>query len=325
MTRRLKDARPFWLLLAALVLTAQAPVGWVTVRVTQQAPVLSGFAEVEPGTPVTLTALRAGVLTGLAVEPGARVQPGEAIGHLGGPQIAAALASAQGASNAANASLAAERGKFADHLSTKAAVAQAEATQQAAQADLAALRAAAVLRSPVTGQVASLAAGPGAALQPGQAVAVLQPAAGAWVRAVLYDAKPGALAPGTTARFIPADGAPAISVMLRGLQGTQPDGGRVLAFSGAGLPVGEAGTLRLALPSRSVLLVPSEALVLDNGQWWVMRHDAQGDHAVQVVPGEAEGAQTPILSGLTAGEQVVVQDAGLLYHRGVAAQYQPPD
>ncbi|MBU6420233.1 MAG: HlyD family efflux transporter periplasmic adaptor subunit, partial [Proteobacteria bacterium] len=257
--------------------------------------------------------------------PGETVQPGQIIGQLGGPQIAAALATAQGASNAANTNLAAERGKFADHLSTKAAVAQAEAAAKAARADLAALRAASSLQSPVAGQVQSLAAGPGASLQPGQAIAVVQPAAGAWVKAVLYGPQAATLSPGIAARFIPADDTPSVPVTLRGVQDNQADGGLVVAFSGPGLQPGEAGTLRLSLSSRPVLLVPSEALVLDDGRWWVMLHDAKGDHAVQVVPGEAEGAHTPIVSGLSAGDEVVVQDAALLYHRGIAAQFQPPD
>ncbi|MBB5374424.1 HlyD family efflux transporter periplasmic adaptor subunit [Acidocella aromatica] len=316
---------PLWLILTGLALTAQAPASWVTVGVTQQAPILSGFASVQPSVPIAITALQSGVLTNLSVVPGESVQPGQIIGRLEGQQIAAALAAAQGASNAANASLAAERGKLADHLSTNAAVAQAQAAAASARAQLAALRAAASLQSPVAGQVQSLAAGPGAALQPGQAVAVVQPAAGAWVKAVLYGPRAATLFPGTAARFIPADGAPVVPVTLLGMQGTQADGGVVLAFSGQALQPGEAGTLSLFLPRRPVLLVPSSALVLDDGRWWVMLHDAQGDHAVQVVPGAAQGAQTPILSGLVAGDQVIVQDAALLYHRGIASQYQPPD
>ncbi|MDE1905261.1 MAG: HlyD family efflux transporter periplasmic adaptor subunit [Rhodospirillales bacterium] len=322
MIRQLRYALPFGLILA---LTAQAPAGWVTVEATQQAPVLSGFASVQPGTPVTITALQAGILMGLSVVPGESVQPGQTIGQLGGPQIAAALATAQGASNAANASLAAERGKFADHLSTKAAVAQAEAAANAARAELAALRAATSLQSPVAGQVQSLSAGPGASLQPGQPVAVVQPAAGTWVKAVFYGPQAATLSPGTAARFNPADGQPAMPVTLRGVQGVQADGGVVLAFSGTGLLPGKAGTLSLSLPPHAVMMVPSEALVLDDGRWWVMLHDTKGDHAMQVVPGEADGAQTPILSGLAAGDQVIVQDAALLYHRGIAAQYQPPN
>ena len=307
------------------VLTAQAPAGWLTVRATQQAPTLSGFASVQPGMPVTITALQAGVLTSLSIMPGESVRPGQAIGQLGGPEIAAALATAQGARNAANATLAAERSKFADHLSTNSAVAQAEAAAASARANLVALHSAASLQSPVAGQVQSLAAGPGAPLQPGQAVAVVQPADGAWVKAVLYGPQVATLSPGLAARFIPADGQPPISVTLRGVQNAQQDGGLVLAFSGAGLQPGEAGTLSLSLPPRLVLMVPSEALVMDDGHWLVMLHDAKGDHAVQVVPGDTEGVQTPILSGLAAGDQVIVQDAALLYHRGIAAQYQPPN
>ena len=316
---------PLWLVLAALAVSAQAPAGWVTARPTLQAPSLSGFASVQPGTPVVITALQAGMLTGLSVVPGEGVKPGQAIGQLGGPQIAAALAAAQGASSAADAVLAAERGKFAEHLSTNAAVAQAQAAAASAQANLVALRAAISLQSPVAGQVQSLAAGPGESLQPGEAVAVVQPAAGAWVKAVLYSPQAATLSPGTAAWFVPADGQPVMPVTLRGVQGTQPDGGVALAFSGTGLQPGEAGTLSLSLPTRPVLLVPNEALVLDDGRWWVMLHGARGDHPVQVVPGAAEGAQTPILSGIKAGDEVIVQDAALLYHRGIAGLYQPPD
>jgi hypothetical protein len=56
-----------------------------------------------------------------------------------------------------------------------------------------------------------------------------------------------------------------------------------------------------------------------------MLHGAQGDHAAPVVPGTTQGPETPILSGLKAGDQVIVQDAALLYHRGIAGLYQPPD
>ncbi|OYV29264.1 MAG: hypothetical protein B7Z81_15230 [Acidocella sp. 20-61-6] len=326
MTRLLRNAqRPIWLMLAAFALTGEAPPGWVTVYATQQAPVLSGFAAVQPGTDVSITALQQGVLISLTVAPGESVQPGQTIARLGGPEIAAALVDAQGASHAANATLAAELSKFTDHLSTQAAVAQASANAQAAKARLAALQAATLLQSPVAGQIQSLAAGPGAALLPGQAVAVVQPDSGAWVSAVLYDPQAATLVPGTAARFIPADGQPAESVTLRGVLNRQADGGFVLAFSGSALQQNEAGTLSLTLPPRKVLLVPSEALVLDDGRWWVMLHGSKGDHAVQVVPGEAQGAQTPILSGLTAGDQVIVQDAALLYHRGIAALYQPPN
>ncbi len=312
-------------MLAALALTAQAPAGWVTVQATRETPHLSGFAAVQPGTAVTIAAVQPGMLTSLAVVPGESVRPGQIIGRIGGPQIRAALATAQGADNAAAQALAAEQGKLADHLSTKTAVAQAEAAADAASANLAAVRAAASLQCPVAGQVQSLQAAPGAFLQPGQTVAVVQPAAGAWVKAVLYGLPSAMLTPGMAASFIPANGAPAMPVTLRGVQDSQADGGLVVAFSGTGLQAGEAGTLSLALPPRQVLLVPSPALVLDDGRWWVMRHDATGDHAVPVVPGTAEGTQTPILSGLAAGDKVIVTDAALLYHRGIAAQYQPPD
>lgn len=317
--------RTIWLVAAAFVTAGQAPPGWATVRAARQAPVLSGFATVKTAPDVIVTAVQPGVLTTLAVAPGDTVRPGQLIGRLGGPQIAASLAEAQGANHAAGTMLAAEQSKFADHLTTTAAVAQARAREQAARARLTALEAATRLQSPAAGQVQSLRAGRGATLQAGQPVAVVRPASGAWVKAVLYGRAAAKLKPGQTARFVPANGQPPERVTLRGALGTQADGGLALAFSGKGLKPGEAGTLRLALPARSVLLVPSEALVLDAGRWWVIVRAAHGDHAVQVVPGKTEGTQTPILSGLSAGQQVVVKDAALLYHRGIATLYQPPD
>jgi multidrug resistance efflux pump len=316
---------PLMLVLAALALSAQAPPGWVTVRVSRQAPVVSGFASVEPGTAITITATQTGLLTSLLVAPGDSVRPGQVIGGLGGPQIIAALAKAQGARDAADDALSAEQSKFATHLSTKAQLAQAQASAATARATLAALRAAISLRAPAAGQVQTLPAALGAVVGAGQPVAVVQPAAGAWVKAVFYGPHAAALTPGMAARFTPADGAPSTMVRLRGPLGSQADGGVAVAFTGTGLEPGQTGMLTLALPSRAVLMVPSAALILDAGQWWVMVHGPTGDHAVQVVPGEAEGAQTPILSGLTAGDEVIVEDAALLYHRDIAAQYQPPD
>ncbi len=314
-----------WLSLAALTLAAQAaPPGWVSVREVPQTPRLSGFAATRPGTSVNLTAVQTGTIVTLAAAPGMTVRAGQVVAQLGGAELAATLTQAQGNDAAAAAVLGAERAKLADHLSTAALVAQAQANFDAAHVALAAARQALQVRSPVDGQVQSVSAAPGDFVRAGQAIAVVQPAYGTWVKAILYGGG-DALLPGQAAQFIPADGAQAVPVTLRGPLGTQGDGGLILAFSGAGLTAGVAGTLNVTLSPRPALLVPNEALVLDNGQWWVMVHDAEGDHATRVRPGATEGGETVILSGLTAGQQVDVADAALLYHRGIAALYQPPD
>ena len=78
-------------------------------------------------------------------------------------------------------------------------------------------------------------------------------------------------------------------------------------------------------PTRSLVSVPTRALILDQGRWWVLLHAQRADRARAVVPGATRGWQTFIERGLVPGQQVVVRDAYLEYHRGIAGRYQPPD
>ena len=81
---------------------------------------------------------------------------------------------------------------------------------------------------------------------------------------------------------------------------------------------------RLGGSSRAAF-IPTRALILDRGQWWVLVRRGGQDVRQQVVPGAADGSDTAILRGLSAGEQVVVTNAYLRFHRDVAARFQPPD
>ena len=76
---------------------------------------------------------------------------------------------------------------------------------------------------------------------------------------------------------------------------------------------------------RSLVSVPTRALVLDQGQWWVLVHSSTGDHRQAVVPGPARGWRTFIERGLEPGVQVVVENAYLEFHLGISKNYQPPD
>ncbi len=127
--------------------------------------------------------------------------------------------------------------------------------------------------------------------------------------------------------FTPGSGGAAVAVRVRGALGVaQADGGLPVALTpGSPLAPGAFGTVTLTLPEQTATMVPASALILDKGQWWVMLHTAQGDHPAAVVPGPAQGDDTVITSGLKPGEDVVVVDAYLLYQRGIAALYQPPD
>ncbi|GLR67072.1 hypothetical protein GCM10010909_17530 [Acidocella aquatica] len=320
---------------------AAPAVGWVAAVAVMQTPRISGFASEQPGGLVTVASAQSGIVATLDVLPGQAVAAGQKIARLGGPQITAAMVQAQGvvldakaAQHAAEISLTAEQQKLRQHLSTlqlvaqaKAALAAAMARSATAAANLAALREDVILRSPLAGVVQSVQTANGDLLAAGQAAATIQPASGTWLRAVFYNAAAADIAPGTTGLFTPGNGGDPVPVSVRGALGAvQPDGGLPVALiPGAPLAPGIFGTVTLTLPARAETIVPADALILDKGQWWVMLHTAQGDHPAAVVPGPAQGDDTVIKSGLKPGEDVVVVNAYLLYHRGIAALYQPPD
>ena len=87
----------------------------------------------------------------------------------------------------------------------------------------------------------------------------------------------------------------------------------------------EFGALTLNLPMRRLVAVPTRALILDRGKWWVLVHTAKGDHPQEVAPGPSRGWQTFLESGISQGTEVVVQNAYLVFHRGISKTYQPPD
>lgn len=88
---------------------------------------------------------------------------------------------------------------------------------------------------------------------------------------------------------------------------------------------GQFGTVTLNGAQRLLPVVPTRALVLDQGKWWVLVRTEKGEQPQAVVPGPAHGWQTVIESGLQPGEQIVVENAYLEFHRGISENYQPPD
>ena len=72
-------------------------------------------------------------------------------------------------------------------------------------------------------------------------------------------------------------------------------------------------------------MIPTRALILDRGEWWVLLHTDRGNHPQAVVPGPARGWRTFIKRGLQPGAQVVVENAYLEFHSGISRHYQPPD
>lgn len=338
-----------WALLLASALLglpclARADDSFVAARARSFTQRLSAFARVEPEAVLPLRAQMPGIVAGLTALPGDPVEAGQLLGSLAGPQVEALLAQRRAAVASTRAELVAARQALAIeekqakvHLSTRlavdrarAALATAKAASQEARARLQASLHAQEIRSPVEGTLLALKAADGERVAQGQAILALEPAKRLWLRAVYYGSDAAALVIGMQGRFEPASGGPSVAVRVRSIAAILgPGSGRAAGM----LPVGaapawlsgESGTVTLTGPARHLAAVPTRALVLDGGRWWVLVHTAKGDRRQAVVPGPSRGEWTAITQGLQPGTPVVVEDAYLEFHRDLSSRYQPPD
>ena len=316
----------------------------VTVQRRQESSHLVAYGQVMPVNLVPVSAAETGVLTGLQVRPGMRVRAGQSLAHLSGPTInslvvqsEADVRSAQSQLDAAKKSLAIAQQQLPSHLTTRQAVQQAESAEAQAQSGLVnaqsrlkTVRQLMTVSSPADGVVLQLNSADGALVSSGQPILTVQPANGLWLLASYYGADLTAIRDGMTGQFMPSDGGEPVKVRVVSIPGTvAAGGGESIAMES--LPTnpswlsGESGTVTLDLPARQMIAVPTRALVLNQGKWFVMVHTASGDHAQEVVLGATEGWDTFIISGLTPGAKVVVNNAYLLFHANVTEQYQIPD
>ena len=334
---------------AAGAQSAPAVAQFAAAAAARYTPVLRAYGTVAPAYLVPVNAAEAGVLAAFTPLAGMRVRAGEKLGRLQGPALAAALAQRQATLRAADAqraaarsSLAIVRRQLATHLSTNAmvqqataALAQARAAAANAQSALAVVQAMQTITAPVAGTVTALAAAAGELVQPGQTLFTLRPRRRLWLQAEFYGADAGAVRVGMAGRFTPAGGQPAggqppVAVRVTTVAGAlAPDGGETVELSPRGAPppwlAGEFGSLTVHLPARTLLAIPTRALILDRARSWVLVRTRRGLRRQQVAPGPARGWQTYIEHGLRTGDQVVVTNAYLLFHQNIAAAYTPPD
>lgn len=347
LTGKTPSAKLLWLAVAALLLPAvhaRANTGTVAARARTVVVSLQGFARVEPVALLRLKAGQTGTVAGLKVLPGEVLKAGAVLGYLEGPVAQAALArrrsavaGAEAALTAARKILALERQKEASHLGTLKEVYQAETSQAEARARLDTARAqlraaqeALTLRAPATGRVLNVEAAAGERMETGQTLLTLQPAGGLWLRADFFGTEAATVRVGMTGRFAPAAGGLVIPVAVRTVIGTTRPGGGLPVGLAATVPapgwrIGEAGTVTLAGGRRTGVAVPTRALILDQGKWWVLVATSRGRRPQEVVPGASHGTWTVIAQGLEAGTKVVVENAYLEFHREFSRHYQAPD
>lgn len=332
------------LALSAACAAVQADSGLVTVHGQTFTRRLTGYAQVLPVALSPLRATQPGQVTMLSAQPGDSVKAGQVLGRLSGPEVKARLAHDRAAVDAARTSvdaarhaLEAQRHKRASQLSTRedvyraqADVSQAKSQLQTAQATLKADRQNAELRAPAAGSVVSVQAGEGERVAAGQTVLTVQPAGALWLRAAYYGADAVAVQVGMQGRFMPADGTGLVPVTVAALiPTTDPDGGRAVRLrataANPGWHAGQAGTVELQGGRYTAVTVPTRALILDRGHWWVLVRTDKGEQPRQVEPGPARGGRTVIRNGLHDGDQVVVDQAYARYHHDFSQHYQQPD
>jgi RND family efflux transporter MFP subunit len=309
-------------------------------------PRFHAYGQVVPIQVLTVQAGLEGVIEDLAVVPGQQLKAGDVIARIGGAEQRAAMDKAKAdraaAEHAFKAALDAEKAavevypKFSDRKQLDAAKAQlaaARAQLADAKTDLARLRALSTITSPITGRIVSLQSANGDRVAAGNPVLKMQPQHDLWLEAVFYDAPVGVLSSRQAATFQPAeDGAPLPVRLAHAAPSLRPDGGVPVYFEGTenakNSPKwqgGQRGEVFIEGEARSVVAIPTEALILDNGRWWVLQKTSNGLVPTEVEPGPSQGNQTIVLRGLKAGAQVVVRDAYLLFHRDFGQHYMPPD
>ncbi len=324
------------------LLAARADDGILVVKEATFPAALKAYAQVRSIQVLSVQTLVSGQVEGLSVLPGQHVKAGQVLARLRGiaqsSQLAAALASAaqaRAALNLARQNYTSVEKTYPD-ISTRqqletalAAVKDAQARLAAAQARRTLIQGGGLVRAPGDGTVLSLAATTGQNLNAGSALLVLQPDHGLWLQADFYGNAIRQVSAGMKGKFLPADGAEAIPVRVRSvINEVDSDGGRSVGCVPIGRAdwiAGEAGTLVLEGGDQSWPALPSQALILDAGRWWVVIR-ADGHYRNQPVSvGPEEAGWTAITQGLKAGQQVLVTHAYRVYHRDFARTYQQPD
>lgn len=316
-------------------------IGVVTAEARTITTRLSAYGRVEPITTLKLNAEQGGIVSGLTVLPGEMVKAGVVLGHMTGPTVDGLLAQCRNSVAVAGVAvtmgektLAIERQKQAVRLATRKAVYQAEARLVRAQDDLnnalsqlQAVRKSLVLKTPSGGILLAVYVHKGEWVQAGQTILTLQPTGGLWLMAHYYGPDAAAIRVGMTGQFESTGGGSAIPVRVRTVIGQiGSDGGESIGLI-ATVPApcwlnGDVGRVILSGGKETYVTVPTRALVLDRGRWWVLEHTEHGNQRREVVPGPSQGTMTLIKQGLEAGSQVLVENAYLEFHRDFSRQYQ---
>lgn len=321
------------------------PASHARVTLKPMTTTITTYVQARRGPAITVRAGRAGVLSDLMVTPGRHVSAGQVVGHLGGPAITSALKQEQSALQAAQVALKTEQASLTlaqqratAHFGSNQEVYQATLARDDAQARvvdsstrLKLLKSQQTLRSPGDGVVSATPSVTGDAVKDGDAVVVLQPDKALWLEGQVFGSAVSQLDEGQTGVFTPSDGSPPTKVKVTGLLPTQQGlnvrfrRSEADATGAAALYAGNTGRVDIQLARSPQPAVPSEALILDQGRWWVMLEDGNGVHAQAVDPIASNDGWTWLRGKVHAGDHIRVSDAYLSFHQSFSTRYQQPD
>ena len=292
-------------------------------------PHYPAWARVVAKATVTIRTAATGVVGQLQVLPGTRVHAGELLATLGGADFTSRLRTAKSELIAARHDLKITRQKF-PHFSTAKDIADARAAFITAQAELTRIKAAGRITAPCDGLVVTRNAASGDRLAAGRRLLTLQPTDTLWLEAAYYGNAIQRIHPGMRGKFTPSAGGAAIPVkVVTRFTAMSADGGDTVWLMATepspGWRNGQYGSLLLTGHIRRQVAVPTRALIMNQGHWWVLLASGHGLTPREVIPGPARGWRTFIAQGVNAGDKVVVDDAYLLFHRNIANSYLPPD
>ncbi len=306
---------------AAAVTLPAARVHMTVVQVASLPALTEVSGQIRPLQRAQLAARLMGAIEELPVTLGQRVRTGDLIARLAAGDINARLAQAQSQLNLVRRDLERERGLLAQGASTADTVRGLEdrlAVTQATVREAEVLLGYATIRAPFDGIVARKPAETGDLATPGTTLVEIEGTDAFQVEAAIPDSLAAALAPKTTlAAEVPVAGL-RFSVTLAELSSAaDADARSVLArFTvPAGTAVRSGQFVRLQLPGAPVraLFAPVTALSLLGQMERVFVVDEKSRAVLRIVKsGATRGDQVEILSGLDAGERVVVSPpAGL--------------
>jgi len=296
----------------------------VAVRDTTWPDLLEASGVAEPVEEATLSTRLMGTVEAVLVKEGDVVRSGQVLVRLdqrdvaaGAGQAAAQLAAARAAQDEAERHAVRLRNLYADSAAPRAqldaaeaSLARAAASVHAAEAGTRAAEAAAsyaVVRAPFDGTITARHVDPGAFAAPGAPLVTLENSTSLRVRATIPAGELGRVRRGQV-----------LDARLEGraaratVEGTSRTGGSVYVVnaivgnSGRAFPSGSAATLLIPGAMRRALLVPAGAVVREGDLTAVWRMAGGNATLTWVRAGSERDGQVEVLSGLAAGDRVIV-------------------